>query len=215
MLKPPEKSRSRTATGADITELQNEPSPKKKPSSQQTTDIDEITRDKLFRIADENVEQSDNFLVKTKNNRIIRIMISDYEEFEDERLQAPELRKLLYLKPSVAELLYGEMLEAGLVDEEPPSEEEEDEQDDLDSTSKPENKSQPIEDDDELPPPPIHDPQSPLPTSVSFTSGNSSPEKRGATSRANSMKMPDSKIENEEIDDEEDSDLHRMDSNDL
>ena len=128
------KARSRTAT-ADATELASpskedgKESPNKKNNNKgkgtqdnlttnnNQKDFDEITRDKLFRIADENVEQSDNFLVKTKNNRLIRIMISDYEEIDDPRLAIGDLRKLLYLKPSIAELLYEEMLDAGLVEE--------------------------------------------------------------------------------------------------
>jgi hypothetical protein len=83
----------------------------------ETKNNDALTHDKLFHIADENVEQSDNFLVKTSSNRLVRIMISDYEDFDDNRLNPNDLRKLFYLKPSIAELLYEEMLEAGLVEE--------------------------------------------------------------------------------------------------
>lgn len=77
---------------------------------------DEITRDKLLHIADENVEQSDNFLIETKAHRLIRVMISDYQEFEDHRLTPEALRKLFYLKPSIAELLLEEMLDSGLIE---------------------------------------------------------------------------------------------------
>lgn len=117
-------SRGRTASGKSDNDFSTmSPSPNKKGvqkgSAGKSKELDELTRDKLLHIADDNVEQSDNFLIKTKNDRIIRIMISDYEEFEDRRLIPSDLRKLFFTNPSIAELLYEEMLEAGLVEGEP------------------------------------------------------------------------------------------------
>ncbi len=117
-------TRGRTASGKSDNDFSTmSPSPNKKGVQKDSTgkskELDELTRDKLLHIADDNVEQSDNFLIKTKNDRIIRIMISDYEEFEDRRLVPSDLRKLFFTNPSIAELLYEEMLEAGLVEGEP------------------------------------------------------------------------------------------------
>lgn len=66
--------------------------------------------------------QNDNFIIKLPppTNAPMRVMISDYDEFDDDRLTAKDMRKLLFSKPAVAELLYEAMLDVALVDEEIP-----------------------------------------------------------------------------------------------
>jgi hypothetical protein len=226
-------SRSRAATAKSETSLSSEmnnnnntgggggreqSSPSKSPSKKKKgsaadqnnnkSNFDEVTHDRLFRIADDKIETSDNFLVKTKNNRIIRVMLSDYDELDDSRINVSDLRKLLFLKPAIAELLYEEMLEIGLVEEEwQPTEDDEDE-DTEDQNTHVETE---VEEDETE----IGTPRSTM---------NFSPDRRptahgqGNDKRVLETRKSSEKDENESrFGDEEDSGegLHRMDSADL
>ncbi len=115
------KSGAKPAASATITASTG--SAKSQPPSSSSTnnnqeDIPELFKDKsaaaLF--------QNDNFVIKLPppTNAPMRVMISDYDEFDDDRLTAKDIRKLLFSKPAVAELLYEAMLDVALVDEEIP-----------------------------------------------------------------------------------------------
>lgn len=129
LLKSGAKSSSASTSAATATITGNTGSTKSQPppssssshtssNNHQQEDIPELFKDKsaaaLF--------QNDNFVITlpAPTNAPMRVMISDYDEFDDERLTAKDMRKLLFSKPAIAELLYEAMLDIGLVDEEIP-----------------------------------------------------------------------------------------------
>lgn len=89
--------------------------------SSTSMDLDSsIANDKMLKLGLDNVAQSDSFLVPAVSTKggLIRVMISDYDEFDDRRLNPQAVRQLLYANPAVAELLYDAMIDEGLVEEE-------------------------------------------------------------------------------------------------
>jgi hypothetical protein len=221
-------SRSRAATAKSETSLSSEmnnntgreqsspsksPSKKKKgPTADQNnkkdSNFDEVTHDRLFRIADDKIEQSDNFLVKTKNNRIIRVMLSDYDELDDSRINVSDLRKLLFLKPSIAELLYEEMLEIGLVEEELQTEDEEDEDTEGEHT----HVETEVEEDETEIGTPLSTMNSPDRRPTAHAHGNDSNKRVLETRKSSEKDENDSRFGDEEDSGEG---LHRLDSADL
>lgn len=71
----------------------------------------------MLQISTKNIYDSENFLVKMPKGSIVRLKISDSDDFGDEKniVTPKRLRKLLHDKPHLIEILYEVMLEENIV----------------------------------------------------------------------------------------------------
>eukprot|EP00981_Chlorochromonas_danica_P015277 scaffold11522_cov239-Ochromonas_danica.AAC.4 len=95
---------------------------------------DAFSQHRLHNLNHDSVRQSADFLVKGGDGRYVRVLLGEYEEFDDSRLTVGDLRELFHRKPDLARLMADILYEEGLeeVQEDLPTELLEDDQDEDD-----------------------------------------------------------------------------------